>query len=138
MPAVFGSTPYQVRNYIGIDCADVLMAAYCKSKALPITRDYNVAMLISKFPPRVKSRVRNGHPGSNIRWGKDVKEGDFIAVKYRGARQYQHIGALYEDQNGNGSLDGKDLVLHAGPDPLHFSELRSGKFDGRVVILRPI
>ena len=57
---------------------------------------------------------------------------------YEGAAQYQHIETLYRDRNGNGLLDESDLVLHAGPDPLHFSELRSGKFDGTVVILRPL
>jgi len=138
VPAVFGSTPYQVRNYIGIDCADVLMAAYCKSKNLPINKDFNVAMLTAKFKTILKARIKNGRPTSVIHWEKDVRAGDFIAVKYSGGKQYQHIGALYCDQNKNGFLDEKDLVLHAGPDPLHWSELRAGKFDGTVLIIRPI
>ena len=33
--------------------------------------------------------------------------------------------------------DADDLVLHAGPAPLHYSSLASGVFDGDVVILRP-
>ena len=138
VPAVFGSTPYQVKNYIGIDCADVLMASYCKSKNLPISQDYNVAMLTSKFQSVVKSTINSGHPASVIRWGKDIQAGDFIAVKYSEGKQYQHIGALYNDQNENGVLDGEDLILHAGPDPLHFSKLKAGIFDGTVVILRAI
>jgi len=136
VPAVFGSTPYQVRNYIGIDCADVLMAAYCKSKKLPIDKDYNVSALTSEFPIIVRSSIRDGNPVSNVRWKKNIREGDFIAVKYFGGSQYQHIGALYKDQNRNGFLDREDLVLHAGPDPLHFSNLKSGAFDGTIVILR--
>ncbi|MHC4711179.1 MAG: hypothetical protein ACYTA3_12370 [Planctomycetota bacterium] len=59
-------------------------------------------------------------------------------MKYPGGRQYQHIGALYTDQNGDAVLDEADLVLHAGPDPLHWSVLQSGMFDGTVVILRPL
>lgn len=136
VPAVFGSTPYQVKNYIGIDCADVLMAAYCKSNNLPVSKDYNVAMLTSKFKTIVKSRIIDGEPDSDISWRKEVKAGDFIAVRYSDEGQYQHIGALYSDQNGNGILDGEDLILHAGPDPLHFSRLKSGVFDGTAAILR--
>ncbi len=138
VPAVFGSTPYQVRNYIGIDCADVLMAAYCKSKNIPINKDYNVAMLTSKFKTIVKSRIDAGKLVSTIRWGKEIRSGDFIAVKYPGGKQYQHIGALYNDQNGNKILDGEDLIIHAGPDPLHFSEIKAGAFNGTIVILRAI
>jgi hypothetical protein len=51
--------------------------------------------------------------------------------------QYQHIGVLYSDKNNNGLLDADDLVIHAGPDPLHFSNLGSGEFNGTIVILRP-
>jgi hypothetical protein len=127
---------YQVKNYIGIDCADVLMAAYCKSNNLPVSKDYNVAMLVSKFKIVAKSRMIDGEPESEIRWQKEVEAGDFIAVRYSEAGQYQHIGVLYSDHNENSILDGEDLILHAGPDPLHFSKLESGVFDGTVVILR--
>lgn len=137
VPAVFGSTPYQVRNHIGIDCADVLMAAYSKTKSIPIKKDYNVVMLTSKFRNVVKSSIDDGKPASTIRWRKDIRAGDFIAVKRPGGKIYQHIGALYSDQNDNAVLDREDLILHAGPDPLHFSRLKSGVFDGPVVILRP-
>jgi len=138
VPAVFGSTPYQVRNYIGIDCADVLMAAYCTYMNIPIAKDYNVTMLVGKFPIVKELTMVNGRPDAVIRWAKDVRRGDFIAVKYPGGNFYQHIGALYKDKNGNGLLDDRDLVLHAGPDPLHFSRLSSGMFDGTVRILRPL
>lgn len=138
VPGVFGSTPYQVRNYIGVDCADVLMAAYSKWKNTPVINDYNVAMLTDKFQTQIKTTITHGQPGGNIYWGKNVRAGDLIAVKYQGSSQYQHIGALYQDKNGNGLLDSEDIVIHAGPDPLHFSDLGSEGFDGVVVILRPI
>jgi hypothetical protein len=60
-----------------------------------------------------------------------------LAVKYPGGTQYQHIGALYKDANGNGRLDAADWVLHAGPDPLQISALAAGGFDGTVLVLRP-
>lgn len=137
VPAVFGSTPYQVKNHIGIDCADVLMAAYSKSKNQPIAKDYNVAMLTRKFKTIAKTQISNGEPLSEIRWQKDIQSGDFIAVRYSGSKQYQHIGALYQDKNDNGLLDSEDTVIHAGPDPLHFSKIGAGVFDGKVLILRP-
>lgn len=48
-----------------------------------------------------------------------------------------NIGALFSDANRNDVLDGDDLVIHAGPQPLHYSHLKEGNFDGHVVILRP-
>ncbi|MEN8128576.1 MAG: hypothetical protein ABFR90_12355 [Planctomycetota bacterium] len=136
VPGIFGSTIRQSSHYIGVDCADVLMAAYAKWKKLPNEKNYNVAMLVNKFPKASEFNLQNGDPDTAILWGKHVRVGDFIAVRYKGARSYQHIGALYSDRNKDGSLDASDLVIHAGPDPLHLSALKSGNFNGHVVILR--
>lgn len=137
VPAVFGSVPYQVRHYIGIDCADVLMAAYALWKKQPIETDYNVAMVTRKFPVRARCRIADGVPDAVVRWETEIRPGDFIAVRYDGARQFQHIGALYADAGRPGVLDAADVILHAGPDPLHFTTLASGIFDGEIVVLRP-
>lgn len=137
VPAVFGSVPYQVRHYIGIDCADVLMAAYALWKRKPVEKDYNVAMLTRKFPLKARCRIVEGVPDTIVHWNTVIRPGDFIAVRYDGARQFQHIGALYADKGRAGVLDEADIILHAGPDPLQFSPLASGVFDGEVVILRP-
>lgn len=135
VPAIFGSTPYQVKNYIGVDCADVLMAAYSITKGMPIKQDYNVASLTRTFPIITKAQITNGQPNKKIYWNKDIRRGNFIAVKYDGGKQYQHIGALYKDANNNHILDEEDVILHAGPDPLHYSKLDDGAFDGVVLIL---
>ena len=137
VPGLFGSVTYQSNNYIGVDCADVLMAAYGKWKHKPIEKNYNVAMLVSQFPKVVEFDLLEGRPNKKLRWGKDVRPGDFVAVRYSGRKQYQHIGALFSDANGNSILDGGDLVIHAGPQPLHYSYLKDGNFDGHVAILRP-
>ncbi len=137
VPAVFGSIPYQVKHHIGVDCADVLMAAWSRSKNRPIRKDYNVAMLTRKFPRIKKFNIVDGRPDTDIHWKKEIRPGDFLAVKYNKNSRYQHIGALYEDENQNGILDKRDLVLHAGPDPLHFSPLDSGVFDGQILVVRP-
>jgi len=137
VPGLFGSVTYQSNNYIGVDCADVLVAAYGKWKNKPIEKNYNVAMLVSQWPKVQEFDLLEGTADKQLKWGRDVRPGYFIAVRYRGSKQYQHIGALFSDANRNGVLDGGDLVIHAGPVPLHCSCLREGNFDGHIVVLQP-
>ncbi|MBI4056570.1 MAG: hypothetical protein HY399_03380 [Elusimicrobia bacterium] len=137
VPAVFGSTLCQSQHHIGVDCADAIMAAYYLWKGEETDRDDNVQSVVARFPTLVRFNINQGVPDRKILWTKTVRPGDFIAVKYLGSRSYQHIGALYKDENGDGVLDSGDVVLHAGPEPLHFSPLSEGAFDGSVVILRP-
>lgn len=136
VPGIFGSTVYQSANYIGVDCADVLVAAHGKWAGRSGSRDYNVAMLVAELTRVAEFELKRGSPDRELKWGSDVHPGDLIAVRYRGYRQYGHIGALHSDLNHNGILDRWDLVLHAGPSPLHYSPLRSGAFTGHVVVLR--
>jgi hypothetical protein len=137
VPAVFGSTPYQSRNYIGVDCADVIMVALSRWRDEALARDWNVQMLTRALPQVLDFGLRRGTPSRPVGWGNDVRPGDVIAVKYPGARRFQHVGALWKDANGDGNLDRDDLVIHAGPQPLHLSRLGAGPFDGKVVVLRP-
>lgn len=135
VPGVFGSMPYQSRNYIGIDCADVLIAASKKMNREKNEKNYNVAMLVRKFKNKVKFKNENGKLSKILEWGNDFKKGDFIAVKYTEDGRYAHIGLLFEDTNQNGILDAKDSILNAGPNALHTTTLESGAFSGMVVIL---
>jgi len=137
VPGLFGSVIYQSNNYIGVDCADVLIAAYGKWKQEPIKKNYNVAMLVNQCSKVEEFVLLEGMPNKKLRWGRDIRRGDFIAVRYSGRKQYQHIGALFSDANKNGFFDEGDLVIHAGPQSLHCSYLKDGNFDGHVVILRP-
>ncbi len=137
VPGLFGSVLYQSKNHIGADCADVLMAARSKWKNAPLGKNYNVSMLVSKFQTVAEFEMRDGVPDHPIKWNEEVRPGDFIAVRYgHKGKKYHHIGALYRDDDKNGRLDGEDVVLHAGPDPLHFSKLKHHAFDGHVAILR--
>jgi hypothetical protein len=136
IPGLFGSLPYQSGNYIGADCADVLMAAYNRYKGQITAKDYNVAMLVGKFPKIEEFEIIEGIPDKSVRWG-NIRPGDFIAVRYQSGRQYQHIGALVADSDSDGILGPGDLILHAGPFPLCYSYLKEGSFDGHVRILRP-
>ena len=135
VPGIFGSMPYQSRNYIGVDCADVLVATSKEMNHEKNTKNYNVVMLVDKLKVKKRFKIKNGKPNKKLKWGKDFQKGDFIAVKYRENGRYAHIGMLYEDENSDGILDEKDSILNAGPNALHVSLLTSGAFDGTVVIL---
>lgn len=136
VPGIFGSMPYQSRNYIGVDCADVLVATSKVMNKQKNEKNYNVVMLVDKFKTKVKTKIINGQPSQRLKWGKDFKKGDFIAVKYRPNGRYAHIGMLYKDINKNGILDKEDLIINAGPNALHHTALKDGAFDGTVVILQ--
>jgi hypothetical protein len=136
VPGIFGSTPYQSENYLGVDCADCVVAGWSKWKKQPLARDWNVAGVVGNWPKALETELSGGAPATEIRWGATIRPGDFIAVRYPGGRQYQHIGALHSDANGNGKLDPEDRVIHAGPDALQVSALSTGNFDGHVVIIR--
>ena len=136
VPGIFGSMPYQSRNYIGVDCADVLIATGKVMNKKPNTKNYNVVMLVDKFKTKQKFKIVNGKPNKKLRWGEDFNKGDFIAVKYRENGRYAHIGMLYGDENNNSILDENDSIINAGPNALHLSTLKSGAFNGTVVILK--
>ncbi len=136
VPGIFGSMPYQSRNYIGVDCADVLVATSKVMNKKPNKKNYNVLMLVDKFKIKKKFKILNGKPNKKLTWEKEFKKGDFIAVKYRENGRYAHIGMLYADENNNSLLDENDSIINAGPNALHLSTLESGAFNGTVVILR--
>lgn len=135
VPGLFGSVLYQSRHHLGVDCADVLMAAWATWRRTTLEKNYNVQMMTRKFKRLQETRVDGGEPRVPIRWHETVRPGDFIAVSY-GGKRFHHVGALLEDANQNGLLDAEDLVIHAGPEPLHVSPLGTGVFDGRVRLLK--
>jgi hypothetical protein len=134
VPGIFGSISYQSKNYIGVDCADVLMAtsAVMNKKKL---KDYNVAMLVAKLKKEAILTISKGNPNKQLRWNKDFQRGDFIAVKYNKNGRYAHIGMLYKDENNNGVLDREDSIINAGPTALNIIKLEKGAFNGTVAIL---
>lgn len=137
VPGLFGSVVKQSSGYVGVDCADVLVAAWHRWKGRPLAKNYNVAMLVDLWPRVLEIDVDGGEPAEAVTWGEQVRPGDILAVRYPGSAQFQHIGALYQDADGDGLLGGNDLVLHAGPWPLQTARLDRGGFDGHVVVMRP-
>ncbi len=136
VPGLYGSTNYQSENYIGVDCADVLVAAHRRVRGQSTSRNYNVSHLVDLLTHVAEFDLRGGAPSVTLEWGADIRPGDLLAVRYTRKRQYGHIGALYSDVNRNGRLDRNDMMLHAGPAPLHYSPLKCGAFDGHVIVLR--
>jgi len=136
VPGIFGSMPYQSRNYIGVDCADVLVATSKVMNHEKNEKNYNVVMLVDKLKTKQKFKIRDGKPSKKLKWGKAFQKGDFIAVKYSENGRYAHIGMLFADENSNGLLDEGDSIINAGPNALHLTTLKSGAFDGTVVILK--
>lgn len=136
VPGIFGSMPYQSRNYIGVDCADVLVATSKVMNNEPNIKNYNVVMLVEKLKTEEKFKIIDGIPNKKLKWGEAFHQGDFIAVKYRPTGRYAHIGMLYADENKNGVLDKEDSIINAGPNALHVVKLSSGPFNGTVVILK--
>jgi len=137
VPGLFGSVVKQSSGYVGVDCADVLVAAFHRWRGRPLSKNYNVAMLVELWPRVLELDLEGGEPVEPVTWGGQLRPGDILAVRYPGRAQYQHIGALYQDADGDGLLGGDDLVLHAGPWPLQTSRLDQGGFDGHVVVMRP-
>ena len=114
-----------------------MAAALALHAGRTLARNWNVAGLVERLRRRATCHLHGGRPDRELRWGRDVRRGDPIAVRYPGWRQFGHIGVLAEDGDGDGVLGPGDRVLHAGPDPLHESRLGDGGFDGEVVILVP-
>ena len=137
VPGIFGSVSYQSNHYIGVDCADMLVAAHGRWKGRAIQKNYNVSMLVAAGPRPAEADLDAGVPAQTLKWGDDIEPGDLIAVRYEGRDRYQHIGVLHSDTDGDGVLSARDTVLHAGPHPVRASTLDEGAFDGHVAFLRP-
>lgn len=137
VPGVFGSVTAQANGYLGVDCADAVSAAWAKAAGGELKENLNVAALVTRLPHVAEFDWGEGGASHEVRWGRDVRPGDFVAVRYAGARTFQHVGALVSDEDGDGRLTPADRVLHAGPLPLAYSKMGIGPFQGYVAVLRP-
>ena len=48
---------------------------------MQIKKDYNVVMLVKNFKRVVKFNLSYDIPDKLLKWGKDVRSGDFIAAR---------------------------------------------------------
>jgi hypothetical protein len=136
VPGVFGSTIHQSTHHLGVDCADVLVAAWAEHTGRTVERNWSVALLVDRLPHVTEFDVRRGRVSPRPPWGDEVRPGDLVAVRYRNGATYGHIGVLAGDTNGNGLVDAGDVVLHAGPLALAPTLLGKGAFEGHCIVLR--
>lgn len=156
VPYVFGSAgkgaKSQAERRVGADCADVLVAALRSTGAHSF--DYSSVMYLIDHLPHVSAPAEiaacaGAGPCAAatppLRFGHDVRPGDFLALDYVGAtelpRPWDHIVAVVEDRGPGGVPDGvlgpDDLVADSGDAAgLKFAPLRE-QGAVRVVVLRP-
>jgi hypothetical protein len=131
VPYLFGSAGMGAKNqaeqYIGADCADILVAALRRAgwKKLEYS---SVADLVDALHPVgkpviVKPCQAGACEATALRYGKEVRPGDMLALDYIGAesdlpRAWDHIVVVVEDRGPGGVPDGKlgpeDLVMDSG------------------------
>lgn len=160
VPGVFGSVRQQLDRYLGVDCADLIIAA-CNRYSGKNIGYTNVNGLI----PMMKKKTRDLYLFSDgtlhvspekkaetveLVFGRDVFPGDLIFFDYpvEGHQKYgswDHVGVILSDSGARGRIDTVlgpgDLILHAGFEELHSTLLESGAFVGedfptRVIIGR--
>ena len=133
VPYVFASAGKgaraQAERYIGADCADILVAAMRRAGwKLEYT---SVSGLIDKLQ-RIGSPVLLDKSPTPLRFGRDVRPGDLVALDYVGyadlPREWDHIVVVIEDRGPGGKPDGflgpEDLVADSGSAAgLHYAPL---------------
>ena len=144
VPYVFGSVPAQVNARSGVDCADALVAGWSLAKrrrasftsvrGLPRLGAVVVDELI--VDENLQLRLPSGER-ANLRWGDDVRAGDWVMIDFAGGRRFfHHTGALLGDSPRGrvGFLDAEDLLRHAGRGGLADQPLsRQGPATLRIV-----
>lgn len=119
VPGLHGSVAAQADRFLGVDCADLVVAGARRS-FLTNAAYTNVAGLtqIMKLVWKGKDVLKDGAmtfgPGGADR-------GDAVLLDYPPYGSFDHVGTLYEDHNHNGKLDASDVFLHAGPLEPHLS-----------------
>ncbi|MCA9520557.1 MAG: hypothetical protein KC609_06275 [Myxococcales bacterium] len=146
VPGVYGSVPRQVDDFIGVDCADLVIGAYRRWKRRKVAYT-NVNGLVKAFrhvgkPLYLAPSGKLFHDMALTRPARvPFRSGLVITFSYPdGLRSgYEHVGIVDRD-NGNGVLDGDDTVLHTGPESPHLSALKSPGFVGekptKILLLR--
>jgi hypothetical protein len=123
--------PASVRPVHGADCADVLVGALRAAGRRDVAYTSvagigRLAMARSGVLRALPDGTLRGADGAAValRWGDAVAPGDLVTLDYASdtgnllPRAWDHIAALVSDANGDGVLDGGDLVRHMGPEGL--------------------
>jgi hypothetical protein len=143
VPGVFGSYPAQVDNYVGVDCADLVVGAWNNYKNKSISYTNVTGLRYSLVANGLMKLILADHYYDfkgviyvNYARGlgrpveqkaikidqANVHQGDIVLFNYnpeKTDRSWDHVGVLFADSSEtgepNGILDGYDLILHCGP-----------------------
>lgn len=130
VPNIFGSVRAQPERYIGADCADVLIGAARArgDRRLRYTSVTGIHRYARPVGPELSlhadGRITDADGRTvELRWGEDVKPGDFVAIDYAHPnsqlpRAWDHIGALVRDTDADGLLSPADTLRHMAPTGL--------------------
>lgn len=132
VPQVFGSAGgpanHQTDRFVGADCADVVVGALRAAGRRDVA--YTSVGGLTRYARAVTEVFLQLDDGSLVtdepvrrpkvlRFGADVRRGDIVTIDYVGfaglPRAWDHVGVLGDD-DGDGVLDGDDLLYHMGLD----------------------
>jgi len=123
LPYIFGSSRRQAEEYVGVDCADLVICAYKKTGAKV---DYTNVQGLKKYTDLIfqekNMHYRYGtfcYKDKPLLFGQDVKEGDLLVF------DGSHVGVLYKDRSDpegdlkgapDGILNEYDTFIHVLSD----------------------
>lgn len=131
VPGVFGSVGKQVDHYQGVDCADLVIGVYRKWKKADLEyTNVNGLLKCMKSASGVLYLADDGSLGEDKALsrpcGVKFREGLAVIFDYPGTVEghYDHVAILCKD-NGNGVVDGNDIILQCGPMEPRLDYLKS-------------
>jgi cell wall-associated NlpC family hydrolase len=142
VPWIYGSTDGQVDNYIGFDCADLVVGA---ARQAGNSVSYQSAAQLKQNRPTIRGsdepfyldgntiKKRSDGKSANIKIGTDIQIGDLIIFDWYGDGSYTHSAVLY---SGSGTLRGSSMFIcadHPGVITISLSGLKHSDEDNFVL-----
>jgi hypothetical protein len=131
VPGIYGSHERQVDRFIGTDCADLLVGAYRRWRGGRL--EYTGVNRLVEQMQSLCPVVYLGGAGDlctdramSRKAAIPFVRGAAVVFDYATTSEgwYEHIGILYRD-DGDGIVDGGDIILHCGPMEPSLSYLSS-------------
>lgn len=129
VPWIYGSTDGQVDNYIGFDCAELVVGA---ARQAGNSVSYTTASGLKASRPPIgaddepyyldSDTIKRRSDGEPVPFqiGTDIEIGDLMIFDWHGDGSYTHSAVLY---SGSGTLDGSATLIYAGHSGVTTSSL---------------
>jgi len=133
VPWIYGSSGTQADNYIGFDCADLVVAgarkaghsvSYTNVTGLKNTRPAIGAADEPYYLDGGTVKKRSDGNNATFTIGTDINIGDLIIIDWDADGSYTHSTVLYSD-DGDSILDGGDTLIYATKTGVFTSSLSS-------------